>query len=106
MSTVSKDDIAHLAKLARLAITEEESQRYAEQLSSVVAYVEQLQEVATTESKGVPGVTGLQNVLAADEPRAANDLAVINREQFFAGAPRSKNHLLQVRAVLGSEESA
>lgn len=106
MSTVSKENVAHLAALARLDLTDEEAERFAGQLSNVVGYVEQLQEVGTDDEDQGTGVTGLTNILQADEPRAADDPAVINRDAFFAQAPRTKETLLQVRAVLGGEESA
>lgn len=104
MSNLSKSDITHLAQLARLQLSNEESERYAEQLSKVVSYVDQLTSVATGEM-GSNGVTGLTNVLQADEPRAAGSLANLNPEEALAMAPLRDGHSLVVRAVLGATDA-
>jgi len=106
MSTISSDDVSHLARLSRLNLTEEESGRFAGQLSSVVAYVEQLSGVDVRGMEAQHGVTGLVNVLAEDAIRTSDDPLAVSRESLLAGAPATANHLFQVRAVLGDEASA
>jgi aspartyl-tRNA(Asn)/glutamyl-tRNA(Gln) amidotransferase subunit C len=106
MSSVSREDINHLATLARLSLTEEEEERYASQLSNVVGYVEQLQKVAVTEKNIGKGVTGLSTVLAADVPRSESDPAFINTEALLTEAPLRSEHFVQVRAVLNGEGGA
>lgn len=103
MSTVSHDDIAHLASLARLTLSDEETNRYASQLSGVVTYVEQLQEANTEGIVSSKGVSGLSTVLAEDVPRMAGDQAAISSEALLAGAPLRSGKYIQVRAVLGGE---
>ena len=103
MSTLSQSDIAHLAKLARLEVGTEDAERYAGQLTTVVAYVEQLQQVPTEGISDGRGVTGLQNVLAADVPREKTDLANLDVERALASAPRRDGQFIEVRAVLGGE---
>ena len=49
------------------------------------------------------GVTGLQNVLAADVPREKTDLANLDVERALASAPRRDGQFIEVRAVLGGE---
>jgi aspartyl-tRNA(Asn)/glutamyl-tRNA(Gln) amidotransferase subunit C len=88
--------------LARLQLTEEEGERYSHQLSSVVAYIEQIQKVKTNPAV-VQGVTRMVNVLAEDEPRQTGDLAEVERARVLGEAPLHDHRFFFVRAVLGEE---
>ena len=44
MADISKDQVKHVAHLARLAVTDEEVDKFTEQLSSIITYAEQLNE--------------------------------------------------------------
>jgi len=48
---ISREEVEHIAELAKLALTEEEKTLYAEQLSAILEYFRQLQEVDTS---GIP----------------------------------------------------
>lgn len=64
---LSEEEVRHVAKLARLGLTDEEIKRFTGQLSNVLSYIDVLSEV---ETEGVPltcQVTGLSNVSRADE---------------------------------------
>jgi len=100
MSTLSPENIYHLGHLARLDLTEEEQVRYAEQLTSVVGYVEKLAAIPVETQTEGRGVTGMVNVLAADQPRSKDDLANASREDILAGAPLHTQEFFIVRAVL------
>lgn len=103
MAELSDSDIQHLARLARLDITAEETARYADQLTAVVHYVETLSEVDTSKVTAHTGVTGLTNVLRADEA----DTSGFNHDVATAAFPRRDGDFIEVRAVLGGEvESA
>jgi aspartyl-tRNA(Asn)/glutamyl-tRNA(Gln) amidotransferase subunit C len=102
MADLSRSDIQHLARLARLELTEEEYERFAEQLTSVVHYVEQLSAVDTSGEEARVGVTGMKNVMRADEVA----LADLDRESVLNEAPRRDGDFLEVRAVLGGETGA
>lgn len=103
MSNLSQETIAHLAHLARLQITQEEEERYAEQLTAVVGYVEQLSAVSTESVSAEGGVTGLTTVLAADIPRAEGDLTKVDHKELLSGAPAIDGDYILVRAVMGDE---
>lgn len=62
-----KIDITHIAKLANLKIEESEKEMFSTQLSSILEHIEKLSEVDTTGVKETSQVTGLTNVLRADE---------------------------------------
>ncbi|NTU98965.1 Asp-tRNA(Asn)/Glu-tRNA(Gln) amidotransferase subunit GatC [Candidatus Falkowbacteria bacterium] len=63
---LTKQEIEHVAKLARLELSEEEMNKYGEQLSAVLSYIDQLQEVDTSGVEPTAQVTGLENVWRDD----------------------------------------
>jgi aspartyl-tRNA(Asn)/glutamyl-tRNA(Gln) amidotransferase subunit C len=64
---LTKDEVRHVAKLARLALREDEVEKFTTQLTKVLDYVEILKEVNTDGVPETSQVTGLQNVLEKDE---------------------------------------
>jgi aspartyl-tRNA(Asn)/glutamyl-tRNA(Gln) amidotransferase subunit C len=64
---LEKKEIEHIASLARLQLTEEESKIYGEQLSHILNYIDQLKEVDTTGVEPTAQVTGLVDVMRTDE---------------------------------------
>ncbi len=64
---LTEEQVRHVAKLARLKLTDEEVGRFAKQLSEVLDYVDLLSEVDTEGVKPTYQVTGLQNVSEKDE---------------------------------------
>lgn len=66
MSKLNIDQIEHIAALSKLELTLEEKELYAGQLSSVLDYVGQLQEIDTENVEGMANVTGLSNVWRGD----------------------------------------
>jgi aspartyl-tRNA(Asn)/glutamyl-tRNA(Gln) amidotransferase subunit C len=67
MSKLTQDDIVKLARLARLQLTDAEISEYADELSAILQYVEQLGAVDVTGLKPTNQVTGLVNVTRPDE---------------------------------------
>jgi aspartyl-tRNA(Asn)/glutamyl-tRNA(Gln) amidotransferase subunit C len=63
---LKKEDIKHIADLARLELTEEELLKYGEQLSRVLEWVGQLNEVDTENVEPTAQVTGVKNILRED----------------------------------------
>ena len=61
---LSKQDIKHIANLARLELSEKELDKYGKQLSDVLGYIDQLQEVDTKGVEPTAQVTGLTNVFS------------------------------------------
>jgi aspartyl-tRNA(Asn)/glutamyl-tRNA(Gln) amidotransferase subunit C len=66
MANLTPDDIRHIAKLARLNLTDEEVAKLPEQLSSILNYVDMLQEVDTTGVEPAAQATGLTTVVRED----------------------------------------
>lgn len=64
---LSRDQVKHVAKLANLPITSEEEEKYSEQLSKILDYIEQLNKVDTENAEPTYNVSGLSNVMREDE---------------------------------------
>jgi aspartyl-tRNA(Asn)/glutamyl-tRNA(Gln) amidotransferase subunit C len=62
-----KDQVKHVAKLANLPLTEEEEEKYSEQLSGILDYIDQLNKVDTENIDPTYNVSGQENILAPDE---------------------------------------
>lgn len=63
---LTRVEVIHIAKLARLALSEEEIEKFQTQLSGILAYVGKLHEVKTDGVVATAQVTGLANVLRED----------------------------------------
>jgi len=93
--SLTRDEVMHVAKLARVGLSEADVTKFQQQLSQILEHFEVLQRFDTA---GVPPTTHslpLQNVMAADEP-----LPSLSPDKVLANAPLSQDGLLKVRAVL------
>jgi len=94
---LSKEEIQHIADLARLDLSEAEFEKYGCQLSGVLDYIDQLQEVDTDDLEPTAQVTGLENVYRNDEIKVwADD----ERKAALALAPDLEDGQVKVRRVL------
>lgn len=66
MAKLSVEEVKHVAKLARLAITEEEAEKFASQLATITDFAAQLNELDTTNVEPTTHVLPLVNVLRED----------------------------------------
>jgi aspartyl-tRNA(Asn)/glutamyl-tRNA(Gln) amidotransferase subunit C len=92
---LSRDEVLHIARLARVGLTESEINRLSEQLSHILESFEILQQVDTT---GVPPTAqsvALQSVVRDDEVAPSFPTSDI-----LANAPRREGDCFRVRAVL------
>ena len=94
MAGTSDLDVAHVAKLARINLTEDEAQAFQKQLDDVLKYVEKLRQVDVT---GVDAAAhGLPvNVFRADAPQDSFTAA-----EALSNAPRQANGLFVVPKVV------
>jgi aspartyl-tRNA(Asn)/glutamyl-tRNA(Gln) amidotransferase subunit C len=67
---IGEKEVRHLAKLAHLALSDDEVRRMAGELEAIVGYVEQLSQVDTAGVEPVANVAGLTDVLREDAPGA------------------------------------
>lgn len=87
MAHISKEEVKHVAKLARLAITEEESEKFAGQLGAIIQFAEQLNELDASDVEPTTHALHMVNVLREDEPEAGldRDLMMKNVKEHEAG---------------------
>ena len=92
---ISREEVLHIARLARLGLTDEEVDRFSGQLSSLLEHFEALQQVDTA---GVPPTAqsvDLQSVMRDDLVRPS-----FPAEDILTNAPRREGDWFRVRAVL------
>jgi len=79
---LSREEVEHVAYLARLELSEEEKESYTRQLNSILDFMQQLNELDTREVEPMAHVLPLVNVLREDEARPG-----LSREEALSGAP-------------------
>ena len=94
---LDKKEIEHIADLARLELSEEEFEKFGSQLSDVLSYIDQLQEVDTSGVEETAQVTGLTNALRED---VAMSWEKDELEIAFKQAPEFEDRQIKVKRVL------
>jgi aspartyl-tRNA(Asn)/glutamyl-tRNA(Gln) amidotransferase subunit C len=81
-TTLTPEEIRHIADLAMITLTEEEVAKYRQQLPAILEYVHKVNEIAD-ESKGFTSHVDLSNILREDEPEEGltQDEATQNRKK-------------------------
>jgi aspartyl-tRNA(Asn)/glutamyl-tRNA(Gln) amidotransferase subunit C len=95
MPETAELDVAHVAKLARLNLTEEETKLFQAQLGRVLEYAEKLRELDTSEVESAAHAVPIFNVFREDEPRPG-----LTAEEALRNAPRQANGLFLVTKVV------
>jgi aspartyl-tRNA(Asn)/glutamyl-tRNA(Gln) amidotransferase subunit C len=98
MPDISRDEVAHLARLARLRLGEDELTHYADQLSAIVEAVARVSEVAAADVPPTSHPIPVVNVVRADEIRPG-----LAREAVAAMAPAWEDDRFRVPRILGEE---
>lgn len=93
---LTPEQVAKIATLARLALTDQEKAYYAEQLSVIFDYIEILDEVSTDGVDETCQVTGLMDVSREDVVISTDEET---RKKFIACFPEKSGDLLKVKAV-------
>ena len=95
---ISRDDVAHLARLARLAVTEEELDVFAGQLDVILGAVARVREVAADDIPPTSHAVAMTNVYRADELRPS-----LPRDAVLAAAPSVEDYKFRVPRILTEE---
>ncbi|HEX5415567.1 MAG TPA: Asp-tRNA(Asn)/Glu-tRNA(Gln) amidotransferase subunit GatC [Chloroflexota bacterium] len=95
---ISQEEVDHIAMLARLALTDEERERFRDQLGQIIGYVEMMNQLDTAHVPPSTAVLGIENVTRPDvaRPGFPVDLALAN-------APERVEDLFAVPPVLEDE---
>lgn len=92
-------DIEHVARLARLALSPEELERFREQLGVILEHAERVREVAAEDVPPTSHPIPLANVYREDEPEPS-----LSHDQALAGAPEQEDGRFRVPRVVEAEE--
>jgi aspartyl-tRNA(Asn)/glutamyl-tRNA(Gln) amidotransferase subunit C len=95
---ISRDDVAHLARLARLAVTDEELGMFAQQLDVILSAVARVGEVAAADIPPTSHAVPMTNVFRTDEVRPS-----LPRDAVLAGAPAVEDNKFRVPRILSEE---
>ncbi len=93
---LSREEVLHIALLARLGLAETEVNRLSEQLSNILENFEVLQQVDTTDIPPTAQAIPLQNVMRRDDEVTPS----LPQSQILANAPRRQENFFRVKAVL------
>ena len=91
---ITKDDVRHVAKLARLELTEEETEKYSKQLGDILKYVEQMNEVDTTNVEPMSHAIPVVNVMREDKVVSEQ-----TKEELMANAPAKEDGCFRVPKI-------
>ena len=79
---IDKKTVEHIAKLARIKLTEKEEEKFSNDLSSILNYIDKLNKVDTKNIKPIHQITGLESVVRKDEvknPPSPNGFGVASK---------------------------
>jgi aspartyl-tRNA(Asn)/glutamyl-tRNA(Gln) amidotransferase subunit C len=93
---LSKEEVKHIAKLARLGLTEKEIEKFQKDLSSILDYVEKLKEVDVSDVRPTSHSMELENVMRKDEGRKSE----VKSRKLMDLAPDTKDGYLKVKSIL------
>lgn len=98
MPAISRDEVAHLARLSRLALTDAELDQFAGQLDSILGHVRAVADVATDD---IPATSSPNPVTNVTRP----DVVVpgLTPQQALSGAPAVEEQRFLVPQILGED---
>lgn len=97
MAKLTREDVLKLAQLARLDLTEDEVAEFADELTEILQYVEQLSKVDVTGLEPTQQVTGLTNVMREDEIQDYG----YDPADLLKGVPSVKDDHIKVKRIMG-----
>lgn len=93
---ITRDDVAHVARLARLTLTDDELDTFTDQLASILDHAADVEALDLDDVAPTSHPYPLENVVRADEVRPCLD-----RDEVLAEAPASEDGMFRVPPVLG-----
>ncbi len=89
-------DVEHIASLAKISLTEEEKEMFSHQLTVILGYAAELQEVDTDDIPPTATVLPVRNVMRDDVPEPS-----LTHEEVLANAPDPVEGFFRVKSILG-----
>ena len=98
---ISRKDVQHIARLARIELSEAEEMKFEKELSAILDFVAKLNEVDTTRVEPLAGGTDLKHVMREDAMSIPRNTET--GPSLVDGAPRKRNGYVEVKAVFDRE---
>lgn len=98
---ISLDQVRHVAKLSRLALSEDQLRKFTSQLESILEYVAKINEVDVTGVEPMAHAVPLHNVLRDDVAQPALPL-----EEVLKNAPDTDGPFFKVPKIIGGDEDS
>lgn len=95
MGMLAREEVLHIAKLAKLHLSEDEIKKYQEQLGRILEYFKKLEELDTSNVEPMKHVLDIHNVFRADEPRPS-----VSPEEALKNAPKRRDNFFEVPKVV------
>jgi aspartyl-tRNA(Asn)/glutamyl-tRNA(Gln) amidotransferase subunit C len=92
---IERKDVEHVARLARLALTDAEIERMREQLNGILSYIEKLNELDTDGVEPTSHAVPMLNVMREDEPGPC-----LPRDEALANAPDRAGEFFRVPRII------
>jgi aspartyl-tRNA(Asn)/glutamyl-tRNA(Gln) amidotransferase subunit C len=92
---IEKKEVRHIAKLSRLALSEEEMDLYSGQLSSILGYVEKLNELDTRDVEPTSHIIEMKNVMREDR-----NWVSLTADEALSNAPDRKEDFYRVPRII------
>lgn len=99
--SLTREEVRHVAQLARITLTSQEEDLFTQQLSSIVEYINQLKEVDVKNNEYGYQVEGLENVKQEDEILVQNEET---RKRLLDAMPDRAGDLLKVKGVFDDKQ--
>ena len=93
---ITKKEVEHIAKLARLGLTPNEVKKFQKELSKILDYIEKLKEVDVSKVKPTSHSIKVENVMRGDESLRSK----VRGSRLLELAPETKNGYLKVKSIL------
>jgi aspartyl-tRNA(Asn)/glutamyl-tRNA(Gln) amidotransferase subunit C len=92
---ITREDVEHVAELARLELTAAEKEQFSAQLNSILTYIEKLSELNTTDVEPTSHVLPMSNIFRDDEVRPSLD-----RDRVLQNAPQESHFFFKVPRII------
>ena len=94
---LTREEILHIATLARIGLEEKDIEKYQNELSEILDYFKKLEELDTDGVEPIGHITGMQNVFRSDNQE---DFGSLGKENILKNVPENKDNYIKVKSVL------
>ncbi len=91
---LTKDQVKHVAKLSALTLSDDEVEKLEGQLSETLKFIEELEQIETSNVEETHSITGLSNVMRADETESS-----LSQDQALQNAKSIEGGQFKVKAI-------